>query len=181
MSSLFCFFVGHFAHLGTDPDKAYENQADQCGSGSWSGSTTLISQQLQKTIILELLFYLVDSLYPAWIPDGYHDDIFWFTFTVNSWWPLCNRFFNILIFQCCESGSGIRCFFDPFFDPGPGMNIPDLIFEENIVSVFWVKNTLILWWRSGSGIRDLVNPRSGVEKIGSWRNIPDPQHCHFLV
>jgi hypothetical protein len=28
-------------------------------------------------------------------------------------------------------------------------------------------------------IRDLVNPRSGMEKIGSGINIPDSQHCIF--
>jgi hypothetical protein len=54
-----------------------------------------------------------------------------------------------------DPGSGIWCFFVPWIrdlvpefgmekkyiqDPGSVMNITDLIFE-NLVSVFWVKNT----------------------------------------
>jgi hypothetical protein len=37
--------------------------------------------------------------------------------------------------------------------------------------------------RSGLGlmrIRDLVNPGSGMKKIGSGINIPDPQHSRYL-
>jgi hypothetical protein len=40
------------------------------------------------------------------------------------------------------------------------MNIPDVILE-NLVSVFWVKNTYKFLMR----IRDLGNPGSGMEKI----------------
>jgi hypothetical protein len=81
---------------------------------------------------------------------------------------------------CC--GSGIRCFYDPFIrdwgwkksrdrvrDPGSGMNIPDMNFE-NLVSVFGVKNTsnsLMQIW-----IWDLVNPGSGMEIIGSGNQDP---------
>jgi hypothetical protein len=61
-------------------------------------------------------------------------------------------------------GSRIRDGKNP--DPVFGMNIPDLIFE-NFVSVFGVKNTLTQPW-----IRE--------EKIGSWINIPDPQHWQVL-
>jgi hypothetical protein len=52
------------------------------------------------------------------------------------------------------------------------MNIPDHI-SENLETSFWVK---IL--KFGSGIRNFVNPGSGMEKNldpGSRINIPDPQ------
>ncbi len=84
--------------------------------------------------------------------------------------------------QCC--GSGIRCLFDPWIrdqDPYPGsgsrMNIPDHTSEN--LGIFWVKNTQILWCGSGSGIRNLFYPGSGIEKIctrdkhpGSARLLP---------
>jgi hypothetical protein len=44
------------------------------------------------------------------------------------------------------------------------MNIPDLIFE-NLVSVFWVKYTSVLL--CGSGVLNLVNSGSVMEKIGT--------------
>ena len=51
----------------------------------------------------------------------------------------------LYFFQCCGSGSGIRCLFDPWIrDPGIGFfRIPDLgsptnIFES-LVTIFWVK------------------------------------------
>jgi hypothetical protein len=63
--------------------------------------------------------------------------------------------------QC--SGSGIWCF---FVDPQTGMEN----FSEKLVSVSWITNSLM-------HIRDLVNPGSGMDKVGSCINIPDPQHC----
>ncbi len=59
-------------------------------------------------------------------------------------------------------------------DPDPGwekiqrqeMNIPDLIFE-NLVSVFWVKKTLVIFCGSGSEIVSTLDLGSGMEKIGS--------------
>ncbi len=70
----------------------------------------------------------------------------------------------------------IRCL---FFTPGSGsgMNIPDHI-SENLET--------ILWCVSGSGIRNLFDPGSGIregKKFGSGINIPDPQHwgSYFFV
>jgi hypothetical protein len=94
-------------------------------------------------------------------------------------------------FQCCGSGSGIRCFFGPWIragkksrsrirgpGPGSGMNIPDLIFE-----FFCVKNTQILRCESGFGILSALDHGSGMDNIRSgildpgWKNrIPDPEH-----
>jgi hypothetical protein len=48
------------------------------------------------------------------------------------------------------------------------MNIPDH-FSESLETVFRVKNT------SGSGIRNLFDTGSGMEKFGSGINTPDPQ------
>jgi hypothetical protein len=56
--------------------------------------------------------------------------------------------------QCCGSGFGIRCFFDPWIrntgwtknlnpDLGTRMNIQDHI-SEILETVFWVKDTEIL-------------------------------------
>ncbi len=84
--------------------------------------------------------------------------------------------------QCC----GIRCFFDPWIrirDLGWTLNIPDY-FSEKLETVYMVKNTWILWCGSGSGIRNLFDPVSGIrdlwsglEKFWPGINIPDPQHC----
>ncbi len=74
--------------------------------------------------------------------------------------------------QCWGSESGIRCFFDIWIrDPDPGyrMNIPDH-FSESLETVFWVKNTYILWCGSGSGIFWQWN-----REPGSGINILDPQ------
>jgi len=49
-------------------------------------------------------------------------------------------------------GSGIRCFFDPRIRIRDGE-------------------------KSGSGIRNLVDPGSRMEKFGTGISIPDPQHC----
>jgi hypothetical protein len=70
-----------------------------------------------------------------------------------------------------DPGSGIWCFFDPWIrdpevrsgmeknaEPGSGMNIPDLIFE-NLVSVFCEK--IIKLFNADPGIRDIVHPGSG--------------------
>ncbi len=67
------------------------------------------------------------------------------------------------------SGSGIRWFMTPGSgmgknqDQGSGMNIPD-DFSESLETVFWVKNTWILWCgsRSGSGTLSVVYPASGI-------------------
>jgi hypothetical protein len=52
------------------------------------------------------------------------------------------------------------------------MNIPDPFFES-LETIFWVKNTLILLCRSGSGIRNLFDPESGIRD-----GKKDPQHCN---
>jgi hypothetical protein len=57
-------------------------------------------------------------------------------------------------------------------DPESMMNIPDFIFD-NLVSVFWVKNTLML-------IRVLPILDPGWKKIGFEINIPDPQYWMYL-
>jgi hypothetical protein len=59
-------------------------------------------------------------------------------------------------------------------DPGSRMNIPYLMFK-NLVAVCVVKNYLNSFMRMR--IRDLVNPGTGMKKIGSGINIPYPQHC----
>jgi hypothetical protein len=55
-------------------------------------------------------------------------------------------------------------------------DIPDH-FSRSLETVFWVKNTFSL--RCGSGIRNLFDPGSGVEKFGSEMFIPDPQRCKY--
>ncbi len=79
---------------------------------------------------------------------------------------ICRIYFIYLI-QCYGSGS------DTFLTAGSGMekksrsgmNITDF------ASVFRVQNTYLMRIR----IRDLVNPGSGMEKVGSGIIIPDPQ------
>jgi hypothetical protein len=54
---------------------------------------------------------------------------------------------------------------------GSGMNIPDHL------SIFWVK---ILKFFDADPVPvscQTLDPRSGMEKIGSGINISDPQHC----
>ncbi len=55
----------------------------------------------------------------------------------HKYWPSTKRVVNPYPdIQCCGSGSGIRCFFDSGSgieknpDPGSGLNILDLIFEN---------------------------------------------------
>jgi hypothetical protein len=62
---------------------------------------------------------------------------------------------------------------------GSGKNIPNY-FSKSSETVFGVKNTKILRCRSESGIRNLFDPGSGMEKLrsgirdlGSEINIPD--------
>jgi hypothetical protein len=55
------------------------------------------------------------------------------------------------------------------------MNIPDHI-SESLGKIFVVR-ILKSWFGSESGIRNLFDPGSGMEKFGSGINIPDPQHC----
>ncbi len=81
--------------------------------------------------------------------------------------------------QCCGSGSGIRCLFDPWIwdpgwlenqDPDPGsgsgsgMNNLDHI-SESLETICWVK------------ILKFLDADTGWKKFGSGINIPDPQHC----
>ncbi len=47
------------------------------------------------------------------------------------------------LFQCCGSGSGIRCLFDPWI-PDLGSRIPRPYFEE-LFENFLVKSSRILW------------------------------------
>jgi hypothetical protein len=84
--------------------------------------------------------------------------------------------------QCCGSGSGIgiRRFFDPRIrdtgckkiiqiqNPGSGMNIPDLIFKN---LVFFDADP-----DPEFGILSALDPGSGMKKVGSGINIPDPQY-----
>ncbi len=78
--------------------------------------------------------------------------------------------------QCCRSGSGIRCLFDPWIrdpgwvknqDPGSGsgMIILDHI-SESLERIFWVKNSMWMLIR----IQDLVffNPGSGIRVFLPW-------------
>ncbi len=58
----------------------------------------------------------------------------------------------------------------------PGSQI---IFPRAWKQFFGLKITSILW--CGSGIRNLFEPGSGLEKFGSGINIPDPQHCFFCA
>jgi hypothetical protein len=62
--------------------------------------------------------------------------------------------------------------------PGSGKKSRSRIRDENLVSVFRLKilNFFDADPDSGFGIRDLVNPGSGILDLG-WINIPDPQHC----
>jgi hypothetical protein len=46
------------------------------------------------------------------------------------------------------------------------MNIPDHI-SESLETIFWVKNIKIIGCGSGSGIRNLFDPGSGMKKFGS--------------
>ena len=64
---------------------------------------------------------------------------------------------------------------DPDLVSGMGKN-PDPVWTFQIISprAFRVKNTEIFW--CGSGIRNLFDPVSGMEKFGSGINISDVQH-----
>ncbi len=68
-------------------------------------------------------------------------------------------FIVVIQIQCCGSGSGIRCLFDPWFRP-------ESYFRE-LKNNFFGYNTWILV--CVSGIRD--------GKIRIRDKIPDPQHC----
>ncbi len=129
----------------------------------------LVSQQLQKNIIL---CFLAHVFYLRWFPvsyvntwSGYHEDIFCFKFSVSSWWPPRKRFLTSSFSSVADPDPGSGAFLTPGSgmekNPEPGSRTRDLIFE-NLVSVFWVINTWTLWCGSGSGVRDLVNPGSGI-------------------
>jgi hypothetical protein len=67
------------------------------------------------------------------------------------------------------------------------MNNPDHI-SESLESIFWVKKTLILLCRSGSGIFFTLDPGyemkifgSKLQETGSGINIPAPQHWFALL
>jgi hypothetical protein len=87
--------------------------------------------------------------------------------------------------QCCGSGSGIRCFFDPWIrDPGWLKKIkirddhPRSYFRE-LRNNFWVK--IILFFAAdadrdpGIFLTRIRDPHW--KKFGSGINIPDPQQC----
>jgi hypothetical protein len=67
---------------------------------------------------------------------------------------------------------------DPDPESGSGMNIPDHI-SESLETFFGLKISKFFDVDPGSGIRNLFDPGSGMEKFGpgSRINIPDPQHC----
>jgi hypothetical protein len=65
--------------------------------------------------------------------------------------------------QCCGSGCRNRCFFERWIRDGEKIRIR---IPENKETIFWVKTTLILWCGSGSGIQDLVDCGSWMEKCG---------------
>jgi hypothetical protein len=75
--------------------------------------------------------------------------------------------------QCCGSGSGIRCFFDPWIrirDEQPGS-----YFRELKKQFFGLKYLIKFFYVDpGSGMEKNSNP--GWKKVGSGINIPDPQH-----
>jgi hypothetical protein len=87
-------------------------------------------------------------------------------------WAYYNQVTHAL-YQCCESRSGIRCFFDPGIRVGKKSisgirdKNPRSFFFELIIS-FWVKYTSILWCGSRSGVWGLVNCRSGI-RVGKNR------------
>jgi hypothetical protein len=60
---------------------------------------------------------------------------------------------------------------------GSGMNILDHI-SESIVTIFGLKIPKFFDADPdpGFGMRNLFDPGSGMEKFGSWINIPGPQH-----
>ncbi len=94
--------------------------------------------------------------------------------------------------QCCGSGSGIRCLFDPcnpgcsfrIQDPDPDFlpsRIPDsqsleTIFErlKYLNSLMRIRDPVPGWKKFGSGIRNGKKPDLG---SGIRKNILDPQHC----
>jgi hypothetical protein len=60
------------------------------------------------------------------------------------------------------------------------LNIPDHN-SEILETIFWVKNTKILCRGSGSGIRDLFDPRSGMENFGSGIGNKDPGSATLIM
>jgi hypothetical protein len=91
--------------------------------------------------------------------------------------------------QCCGSGSGIRCLFDPWIrdpgwvnnqDPDPGsgsrLNIPDH-FSESLETIFWVK--ILKFFDADAdadpGSENLFDPGSRIrdgKKFASWIRYP---------
>ncbi len=72
---------------------------------------------------------------------------------VDPSWFLIGLTCTPLVMQCCGSGSGIRCLFDPWIcdpekifsgsrisDPGSQTHI-----FESLETIFWVKSSIILW------------------------------------
>jgi hypothetical protein len=58
---------------------------------------------------------------------------------------------------------------------GSGVNIPDH-FCKSLETVFKAKQLKFCDEVPRSGFRNLFDPRSGIEKFGSWINTQDPQH-----
>ncbi len=98
---------------------------------------------------------------------------------------LCKVKVRLSVTQCCGSGSGIGCLFDPGSGmgkksrSGSGMNVPDHI-SESLETIFWV--ILIIFrlkylnflMRMRIRIQDteIFDPGSGI-------NIPDSHHCRY--
>jgi hypothetical protein len=62
-------------------------------------------------------------------------------------------------------------------DPGSGIIIPDHI-SESLETIFGLKILKFFDEEDpDSGVRNLIDPGSGIEKFGSGISIPDPQHC----
>ncbi len=101
-----------------------------------------------------------------------------------------NPAFPASILQCC--GSGIRDWV-PFWpqdpgsgmgesqhpDPGSGMNNTDIFFRayKPFFCFFWVK---IHQFFEDPCKGDSSDPGSGMEKVWSGINIPDPPHWYFM-
>ncbi len=117
----------------------------------------------------------------------------------SSWWIFLTK--KLFLAQCCWSGFGIRCLFDPWIldtgsemgknsGSGSGKNKPDHI-SESLETTFWVKILKFFhaaadpgWQKFGSGMEKtrIRYPgwkkfRSAMEKIRIRDNISDPQHC----
>ncbi len=159
----FFLFYGSFLpswilirNLYADPDPAAQINADPCGSGY--GSETLVTRYRNGTDTSAWLHQwegtgcgsgMEKNLDPGSRTREEHSGTYLWELSIS--------------FSKCRSGSGILSTLDPGYgkeknlDPGSGMNYPELI--------------LVFLCGSGSGILDIVNPRSGIRGI---TRIPDP-------